>query len=85
MYVCTYTYVRMCMHQYAQIAYVKSKCSIRNKEQVPDGQMSEHHYFGSDKFRFARTYFCPEKYTCATVDVPQQMCHSRCATADVPQ
>ena len=22
---------------------------------------------------------------CATVDVPQQMCHSRCATVDVPQ
>ena len=26
-----------------------------------------------------------EKYTCATVDVPQQVCHSRCATAGVPQ
>ena len=26
-----------------------------------------------------------EEYACATVDVPQQMCHSRCATADVLQ
>ena len=45
--------------------------SVRNEEKVSDGQMSSHHYLGRENFRSAWTYVFLEKYTCATVDVPQ--------------
>ena len=48
---CTYT-VHTYTHTYMYIH------SVRNKEQMVDGQMSLHYHLGSDNFRFARTYFC---------------------------
>ena len=64
-YICTYI-VHLYVHEYI-CTYIHCH-SVRNKEQVVDGQLSWDHNFGLDNINFVWTYF---KYTFATVDVPQ--------------
>ena len=79
MYVCMYvcsvswpSYVRTYVCVLCELAKLCTYvCSVRNKEQVVDGQMSSHHYFGSDNFRFAQTYFGEV-----------HICHSTCASTN---
>ena len=57
--------------------------SVRSKERMGTDKCPSAIILGQKISALLRHRF--GEVHCATVDVPQQMCRSKCATADVPQ
>ena len=60
--------VCVCVCARARVCVCVCVYGVNNMAQMADGQMSLYNPFGSDNFRFARTYFWRNTH------VPQQVC-----------